>query len=94
MTNNEFNEGVLAEISKKLAEIEELKKTLKPADVLPEVTLAMCNAGAREAHFAKYAAEERLQKALAMVAAEEEKTPEEVKPKRKRRNTIDDEDEE
>lgn len=69
MTNNEHNEKVLAEISKHLEAIEELKATLKPADAVQEVSLEQCNAGAREAHFAKYAEQERMKQAVAAVLA-------------------------
>lgn len=64
MTNNEHNEKVLAQISTKLREIEDLKATLKPADAIAEVSLEQCNAGAREAHFAKYAERERIKDAV------------------------------
>jgi len=69
MTNNEHNEKVLAEISKHLEAIEELKATIKPADALQEVSLEQCNAGAREAHFAKYAEQERMKQAVAAALA-------------------------
>lgn len=64
MTNNEHNEKVLAQISVKLRDIEDLKATLKPADAIAEVSLEQCNAGAREAHFAKYAEQEKLKQAV------------------------------
>lgn len=58
MTNNEHNEKVLAQIVEHQEAIEALKETLKPADAVAEVSLEQCNAGAREAHFAKYAEKE------------------------------------
>ena len=67
MTNNEHNEKVLAEISKHLEAIEELKATIKPADAVQEVSLEQCNAGAREAHFAKYVEREAIKAAVAEV---------------------------
>jgi len=70
MTNNEHNEKVLAEISKHLEAIEELKATLKPADAVQEVSLEQCNAGAREAHFAKYAEREAIKAAVAEAMSE------------------------
>lgn len=64
MTNNEHNEKVLSEISKHQEAIEELKATIKPADEIKAVTLVECNAGMREAHFAKHAEQERVKKAV------------------------------
>lgn len=75
MTNNEHNEKVLAEISKHLEAIEELKATIKPADAVQEVSLEQCNAGAREAHFAKYAERERMKQAVATVLAGADEKP-------------------
>lgn len=64
MTNNEHNEKVLAQIVEHQEAIEKLKESLLPADAIPEVTLEQCNAGAREAHFAKHAEKERIQTAV------------------------------
>lgn len=75
MTNNEHNEKVLTEISKHLEAIEELKATIKPADAVQEVSLEQCNAGAREAHFAKYAEQERMKQAVATVLAGADEKP-------------------
>lgn len=64
MTNNEHNEKVLAQIVEHQEAIEKLKESLLPADAIPEVTLEQCNAGAREAHFAKHEEQERIKNAV------------------------------
>lgn len=69
MTNNEHNEKVLAQIVEHQEAIEALKETLKPADAVAEVSLEQCNAGAREAHFAKYAEKDKLKLAVEAVIA-------------------------
>lgn len=70
MTNNEHNEKVLAEISKHQEAIEELKATIKPADEIQAVTLVECNAGMREAHFAKHTEKEAIKMAVAEAMSE------------------------
>lgn len=70
MTNNEHNEKVLAQIIEHQEAIEALKETLKPADAVVEVSLEQCNAGAREAHFAKYAEKEVIKAAVAEALSE------------------------
>lgn len=64
MTNNEHNEAVLAKISALMAEIDELKKDIKPIELEQGVSLAECNAGAREQHFAKYAQQAAIKAAV------------------------------
>lgn len=67
MTNNEHNEKVLAQIVEHQEAIEKLKESLLPADAVAEVSLEQCNAGAREAHFAKFDEQERIKAAVTLV---------------------------
>lgn len=69
MTNNEHNESILSAISKKMAEIEELKSQLKPADEVPHADLATCNAGAVEARMARFSQQNAVKVAMSAVMA-------------------------
>lgn len=95
MTNAEHNDKVLAQISAKLKEIDELKATMLPVEAEPTVTLAECNAGARDARMASFEAKARIKAAVsaALVSVPAEKAVAAVKvavvegdaPRRKRR---------
>lgn len=95
MTNTEHNNNVLAQISAKLKEIDDLKATMMPVEAEPTVTLAECNSGAREARMAAFASKARIKAAVsaALVSVPAEKAVAAVKasvaegdaPRRKRR---------
>lgn len=95
MTNTEHNDNVLAQISAKLKEIDELKASMLPVEAEPTVTLAECNAGAREARMAAFASKARIKAALSAalvevpaekaVAAAKAAVDQDEAPRRKRR---------
>lgn len=76
MTNNEHNESILAAISKKMVEIEDLKSNLKPADEVLHADLATCNSGAVEARMAKFSQQNAVKVAMSTVIANAMKEPE------------------
>lgn len=76
MTNNEHNESILSAISKKMADIEELKSQLKPADEVPLADLATCNAGAVDARMEKFSQQNAFKAAVSAEMAKSMKEPE------------------
>lgn len=69
MTNTEHNNNVLAQISAKMKEIDELKASMLPVEAEQTVTLTECNAGAREDRMAAFASKARIKAAVSAALA-------------------------
>jgi regulator of replication initiation timing len=68
LTAMQHNEKVLEQIAKKQAEIDELKKSIKPMEPVKEVSLVHCNADALKHRMAEFARRDEVKSAIEEVA--------------------------